>query len=63
MMKLYLISTGDFDIPPRISTQEMCVILADRPDHPAIKEAVAFVASLHKRDEKEIVVNEVGKPV
>jgi len=62
-MKLYLISTGDYDVPPRISTQEMCVILANRPDHPAIKEAVAFVASLHNRDEDEIVVQPLGKPV
>lgn len=62
-MKFYLISTGDYDIPPRISTQEMCVILADRPDHPAIKEAIKFVAEINKRDEGEIVVQPLGKPI
>ena len=59
---LYLVSTGDFDVPPRISTQEMCVILVDRPDHPAIQEAREFVASINKRDVDEIVVNTVGFP-
>jgi hypothetical protein len=37
-------------------------MLADRPDHPAIKEAIKFVASVTGRDEEEIVVNPIGKP-
>jgi hypothetical protein len=62
-MKLYLISTGDYSFPGgSLSTQEMCVMLADRPDHPAIKEAIKFVASVTGRDEEEIVVNPIGKP-
>lgn len=62
MPVLYLISTGDYSTEAVIA-QHMFVILADRPDHPEIRKAVTMIANIHHRDEAEIVVQPLGKPV
>lgn len=63
MPKFYLISTGDYSTFQSISTQEMCVVLANEVNSSEIIEAKELVARVNNRDVNEIIVQPIGKPI